>query len=67
MGYRMRYSSLGWGDTNHHFWIAASCSLLFFLWKEDKGFMVNVLSKLFVGSYNIFMFPVSLERFHTES
>ena len=42
----MRCPSLGCGDTSHHIWVAASCSPLFFLWKEDeiKVFMVDVLS-----------------------
>ena len=44
----MRCPSLGCGDTNHHIWIAASCSLLFFLWKEDE---IKVLWLMYYLNY----------------
>ena len=44
----MRCPSLGCGDTNHHIWIAASCSPLFFLWKEDE---IKVLWLMYYLNY----------------
>ena len=44
----MRCPSLGCGDTSHHIWIAASCSPLFFLWKEDE---IKVLWLMYYLNY----------------